>query len=375
MMAISSKARATIYAPPINETLDANKIRLPVDKNDLRYSVKIKIGSPGTEMTLLLDTASGPIWTQCKKSRSLFFPGKSHFFTDRSKTYRVLPCNHPMCQMDDNMCTCKNKLCVCTVKYGIRGGKTTRVDYILSSDSFTLPLRNKSSTTFTNMIFGCADRSNIFSGILGLNMEPYSLIKQLGENAKGRYSYCLHQGHGLLRFGDDIPQVTKYYKTTKILNPLTDEMYVGLTDISVAGKRLGLSPGMVSDVNNGGILMDTGTRFTVLKRRAYETVTQAFASYYDGMLKRVKVPRWGLCYKRNSSMKSNVSMTFHLQGADYVTSDMFVDLLGGSVMCLALQESDVPILGAVQQLNKRFIFDTNKNVMMFADEDCAKDRG
>ncbi|GER29154.1 eukaryotic aspartyl protease family protein [Striga asiatica] len=278
MMATSSKARATIYAHPKNETLSANKIQLPVQNKGLQYSVKIKIGSPSIEVTLLLDTGCGDIWTHCKKLTFLRFSERNGFFPKRSKTYKELPCHHPMCE--------KSK------------------EY----------------------------QSPVFSGILGMDKLPSSLISRVRENVKGRYSYCLHQGNGLLRFGDDIPQVTKDYKTTKILDPSYNGMYVDLTDISVAGKQLGLSPSMFSHAN-GGFIIDTGTQFTVLKRQAYDKVIKAFVDYYANRLKRVQMREWDLCYKHNSSMRSYASMTFHLQGADYVTSDLFVNLKGGVINC------------------------------------------
>ncbi|KAK6154267.1 hypothetical protein DH2020_008515 [Rehmannia glutinosa] len=339
IMAMSSKARA-VSSTPKNETFYANAIQIPVKNKGLQYSVNIRIGNPGTEVTLLLDT------------------------------------QHPLCQRAKNLCRCIKGQCVCTLKYGLEGGEINQIDAILSSDSFTLPLKNNGSRTFTNMIFGCANQSPVFSGILGMNKLPVSLISQVRNNVQGLYSYCLYGGHSYLRFGNDIPRVGKDVKTTQILYPSHPTMFLGLTDISVAEKRLGIPKALFS-YEQGGFLIDTGAQFTVLKKQAYDRVIQAFANYYDGKLKRVnkKIHYLELCYKSNSSMKSYASMTFHLQGgADYVTSNLYAAPKTG-IMCIGLVPGEVSILGAMQQWNTRFIFDMNMNVMKFVSEDCSKDRG
>ncbi|KAK6132473.1 hypothetical protein DH2020_033773 [Rehmannia glutinosa] len=304
IMAMSSKARA-VSSTPKNETFYANAIQIPVKNKGLQYSVNIKIGNPGTEVTLLLDTGSGPIWTLCKQS-------KSHFNPKKSKTYKALPCEHPLCQRAKNVCRCIKGQCVCTLKYGLEGGEINQIDAILSSDSFTLPLKNNGSRNFTNMIFGCANQSPVFSGILGMNKLPVSLISQVRNNVQGLYSYCLYGGHSYLRFGNDIPRVGKDVKTTQILYPSHPTMFLGLTDISVAEKRLG--------------------------------IPKALFSYEQG------------------------------GGADYVTSNLYAAPKTG-IMCIGLVPGEVSILGAMQQWNTRFIFDMNMNVMKFVSEDCSKDRG
>ncbi|GER47638.1 gamma-glutamyl hydrolase, partial [Striga asiatica] len=347
IMAMSSKARSKIYPVEKNGTSNT-KIQIPMIKDkDLRYSVNIKIGNPGNEATLLLDTGSGAIWTDCQQSNP-------HYNSKRSKTYKKLPCQHPMCKMAKNFCQCIKGKCVCTLRYGIEGGIKTEVHAILLSDTFTLPLKNKSSRTFKEMIFGCTNRSPVFSGILGLNKLPVSLISQIRKSVRGQYSYCLHQGHGYLRFGDDIPKIGKDVKTTPILHPSAETMCLDLKDISVAGKKLGISPAIFS-YSQGGFFIDTGTQITVLKRQAYDKVMKAFANFYDVRLKRAskKIQHLDLCYKQNSTMSSNyANMTFHLQGADYVPSHMYVAPEIG-IMCIGIMPGELSILGALQQFNKR----------------------
>ncbi|CAA0816352.1 Gamma-glutamyl hydrolase 2 [Striga hermonthica] len=237
------------------------------------------------------------------------------------------------------------------------------------------PLENKSSWTFKDTVFGCTNGSPVFSGILGLNKLPVSLISQIRKSVRGQYSYCLHQAHGYLRFGDDIPKIGKDVKTTSILHHSAETMFLELKDISVAGKRLGISTALFS-YSQGGFFVDTGTQLTILKRQAYDKVMKAFANFYDVRLKRAskKIQHLDLCYKQNSTMSNIANMTFHLQGADYVPSHMYVAPEIG-IMCIGILPGELSILGVLQQFNKRFVFDINNNVLKFVSEDCSKDRG
>ncbi|KAL0311371.1 UNVERIFIED_CONTAM: Aspartic proteinase CDR1 [Sesamum angustifolium] len=310
MMVISSNATALSRLPG-NGTVYAKAIQIPVKNQALRYTVKIRIGSPATEVTLLLDTGSGPIWTQCQQSKYYFNPKKS-------RTYKALPCEHPVCQNGKKSCKCIKGTCVCRQSYGFAGGKIQHIDAVLSSDSFTLPVKNNGVRTFSNMIFGCSSRSPVFSGILGLDKLPVSLISQVRNEVQGRYSYCLHDGDSYLRFGNDIPRVRKDAKTTTILYPDQPTLFLDLKDISVDQKPLGLSPVLFS-YEQGGFFVDTGAQFTVIKKQAYDKVIDAFANYYN-------VPQPG-------------------------------------ILCIGLIPGEVSILGALQQRNTRFVFDINANTL------------
>ncbi|KAI3466034.1 hypothetical protein Pfo_022697 [Paulownia fortunei] len=428
MMAMSSKARANSPTPKNGTFYADDAIQIPVKNQGLQYSVNIQIGNPGTEVTLLLDTGSGPIWTQCQQSKFYFNPMKS-------KTYKALSCQHPLCQKDKKLCKCINGQCVCSLSYGIKGGKINQIDAVLSSDSFTLPIKNNGYRTFTNMIFGCSSQSPVFSGILGLDKLPISLISQVRNKVQGRYSYCLYGGDGYLRFGNNIPQVRKDAKTTRILHPHHPTMFLGLTDVSVAQKRLGLSPALFS-YEQGGFLIDTGAQLTVLKKQAYNRVIKAFANYYNGRLKRSL--RQGLCaldwsleiyryWERCSSGIQDISVERQRLG---LSPSLFALKNGGVLMDTGVQytvltkkaynkvnrafqsyfkgrleeidrvywnlkpcyrltpgfndyptmtfhfegadfEAEYTHVKEVQQWNTRFMFDINENVLKFYRDDCA----
>ncbi|KAL3631476.1 hypothetical protein CASFOL_024460 [Castilleja foliolosa] len=362
MMVISSKQRASISS----RTLDANKVQIPFHKTNLHYAVRIKIGNPTQTVNLLLDTGSGVIWTQCHDSESRYIP-------NRSRTYRPMPCQHPVCLGAKDICECIHDQCVCTLSYGTEDGTMRHVQGVLSFDSFTLPLRNNRSRTFPDIIFGCGPTAPYFDGILGMNKLPISMINQLEEKARGRYSYCLSSGSGYLSFGNDIPQVEGQVQSTQILYPSDETMYLKLTGISVGETRLEELSAHLFSKSQGGFHIDTGAQYTVLKRQAYNMVMQEFGNYYDHKLERVDKRmeyKLDFCYKHNHSrVGSYIGMTFHLQGANYVTNNLYLFPERG-IMCIMLIPGRNSILGAAQQFNKRFIFDMNRSVMKFVDEDC-----
>ncbi|KAG8364846.1 hypothetical protein BUALT_Bualt18G0041000 [Buddleja alternifolia] len=156
----------------------------------------------------------------------------------KSTTYRALSCQHPLCLSlrANKTCQCIKGQCICNLRYGIEGA---------------------------------------------LNKLHLSFISQVRNKVGGRYSYCLRDGDSYLRFGNDIPRVGKDVITTNILYPHRSSMFVELIDISVAHKRLGLSPDLFS-YKQGGLGTDTGAQFTVIKKQAYDKVIEAFVYYYSG---------------------------------------------------------------------------------------------
>ncbi|KAI3466035.1 hypothetical protein Pfo_022698 [Paulownia fortunei] len=346
-------------------TINWNKIQIPVRHHDFRYSVNIKIGTPSKEVRLLFDTGSAFIWTQCTQKLNTYNPLSSN-------TYKPLPCNHRLCAK--KICKCIKNQCVCSIAYGSDGAKYTLAG---SLDTFRMPLSDQSEKAFPEIVFGCSNKQPLnFSGILGLDRTPVSLLGQLRSQTRGRFSYCLHSGPSYLTLGKDISNFEgKQVKTTPLVHTNYSALFLNLTDISVAGKRMGLSPSLFS-LRNGKVFLDTGIMYTVLAKRAYDKVNKAFASYFKGKLERVGGAFYNMepCYKMTPGFKDFPTMTFHFQGAaDLVAKNTHIT--DGNVACTAVARGSRTIIGAVQQWNTRFMFDINANVLKFYSDDCANDSG
>ncbi|GFP78676.1 aspartic proteinase nepenthesin-2 [Phtheirospermum japonicum] len=341
----------------LNSTINLNEIQFPVEhQEDFRYSVDVKIGTPGTYVKLLVDTDGSFMWTQCL---STTHPPLS------SKTYKKLPCNHRLCPKQFGKCI--QKQCVYTIPDKLSGAKFKLAG---SVDKFHIP----GSKSQLDIVFGCSTRQyRNLSGILGLDRTPVSLLSQLGKKSGGGYSYCLHKGDSYLTLGEDISSVGKKVKTTPLIHN-DHSTFLNLTDISVNGKRLGLSPSLFT-LKNGGGVMDTGRPYTMLTKKAYDKVNKAFQRHFKGKLKMIHNTYWNLkpCYRLPAGFNKYPNMTFHFEGADLETehTTIYEDTMG--VACMGVTRGRRTVIGAVQQWDTKFMFDINKNVVKFYRDDCKDD--
>lgn len=338
-----------------NSTISLNEIQFPMqDQQNYRYAVNVKIGSGGQQFKLLVDTGSGFIWAKCNEglSNSLL----------SSHTYQKLPCDHKLCAK--KLCKCIKKQCVCTIKYGSTGYKYELKQAI---DRFHFPGSEAS------IVFGCTKTKPLhLSGILALDRSPVSLVSQLRDKTGGRFSYCLHNGDSYLTLGKDISNSGKKVKTTPFIHTEYSAYFLNLTDISIGGHRLGLSPTLFA-LKNGGVFMDTGVQYTILPKRAYDKANQAFQNHFKGKLKKINRIYWNLepCYKLTPGFDDFPAMTFHFQRADLEAEYTHIADRELGVACTAVVPGKQTVIGALQQLNTRFMFDNRKNVLKFYKDDCA----
>ncbi|CAA0816351.1 Unknown protein [Striga hermonthica] len=223
-----------------NSTVNLNEIQFAVENQDnLRFSVDVEIGTPGANVKLLVDTDGGYLWTRCS------LPTRPPL---NSVTYRKLPCNHHMCPKE--ICRCIKNQCICNIYHRSSGNHFKLAG---SVDNFHIPGSEKK----VDIVFWCSVQqfSNL-SGTLGLDRSPVSLLSQTREESGGRYSYCLHSGDSYLTLGEDISSHGKKVKSTPLIHNDSPTLFLNLTDISVNGNRLGLSPRLFA-LKNGGVYMDT----------------------------------------------------------------------------------------------------------------------
>jgi hypothetical protein len=159
-----------------------------------------------------------------------------------------------------------------------------------------------SSLKFRNFTFGCAHTT--FSeptGVAGFGRGLLSFPAQLATHSSqlgNRFSYCLvsHSFHServrkpspliLGRYNDekqrndgDGSKVVEFVYTSMLENPKHPYFYcVGLKGISV-GKKTVLAPEILRRVNkrgDGGVVVDSGTTFTMLPAGFYNSVVAEF---------------------------------------------------------------------------------------------------
>ncbi|XP_065866542.1 aspartic proteinase CDR1-like [Euphorbia lathyris] len=374
-----SETRAN-FLHNLNTYPQSLKLKLATDAGI--HLVKIQIGTPAIPLYLLPDTGSNLVWTQCEPCTHRFNQTSPIYNSAASHTFKKLPCQHPFCHNNNSTFKCRNGECVYKETY--LGGSVT--EGIVASDTF--------ENSF-NLNFGCSKNNQNFDGfkgkfggVLGLSLSPISLLQQLGHVTQRRFSYCLVPFYGeanvssFLRFGSEINTHGRTFKSTPIVSPPNaDYYYMDLRDISVEGKRMEFPANMfaIKRDRSGGCFIDSGTTFTHIVEPAYKVVLKAFQNYFGKYgIRPIRLPHlhYDLCYRNKEEVEFAV-MTFHFQGADFEVEpeNLYVDIEKDDAFCLGLTSSpSLTIIGAMQQVDTRFIYDAAARRIYFSPENCIDDR-
>ncbi|PKI46131.1 hypothetical protein CRG98_033464 [Punica granatum] len=156
-------------------------------------------------------------------------------------------------------------------------------------------------------VFGCANTisgpsNSQESGLLGLGLSRFSLIRQLG----GKLSHCfgdIHDPkyeHNMLVFGEGAVlegDVTPLDTSRRLYS-------VSMEGISVGDEKLNIDPSIFKSqtLGDGGVVIDTGSTFSVLAKGGYELLHEKVQSVLDPSLQRITYSQEPglLCYKGQS---------------------------------------------------------------------------
>ncbi|XP_073360657.1 aspartyl protease family protein 2-like [Aegilops tauschii subsp. strangulata] len=247
------------------------------------------------------------------------------------------------------------------------------------------------------VIIGCAHTTASFkshgvvAGVCGLGKTYPSLIWFLRRDGLHRFSYCLFvpgsaNQHGFVRFGNDIPVDTRHMRSTRMLYPEDSSYFVNLVGISVAGSRL---RGNLAEVFrrrqlddgrwHSGCVIDAGTPWGVMVKAAYDILEHTLAEH-GRRIGVTRVPRtnFGLCFRATRAILSQLPMvTLHFEHEqDLMLSPNKLFITQEQDICLTVSPSThITIIGAIQQLGTRFIYDLVVDRVYFAPENCNADTG
>ncbi|KAL5802554.1 hypothetical protein ACOSQ4_030859 [Xanthoceras sorbifolium] len=327
----------------------------------LFYIAEVGTGTPLLKVNLLVDTAGGLIWTQCEP------------FKNSSSTYRKLPYDPLLCSGPIKLYTCVNGECICGVSYG--GG----------SSGYTKGQMVKVRKTINNIIFGCSNDNQNFATfqrngqifrIMGMDLSPDSLFRQLLAKIGNRFSYCVTPfedillAPSLIRFGDDIPPPRPNIQQTPFYTiPYAFSFYLNLADISVGLHRLHFPPDIFRAIQGGttsGLIIDSGAAYT------------AFEEYYESkqLHRRASTTFFRSCYDYQPGFNEFPTLTYHFDGTDYVIDGRHVNVFinPGSYFCVGiLPGSAMSILGINHMQNMRLIYYGNIGALQFYPEHCIYD--
>ncbi|XP_050127347.1 aspartic proteinase nepenthesin-1-like [Malus sylvestris] len=388
-----SKSRAHRFQPITNPNssspvLVPNTIRSYVRHafSDFFYTV-ITIGTPPQVANLAIDTGSAFTWVQSAECRKCIVTPLPGFDLRKSSSSRVLPYNHPLCVPP--FLSPRGRGCSYLLEYADR----TTTEGLVGFEKFTF-LSEKGQQDVplafglglvNNIIFSVRDddHPNPIIGIMGLGRDhPTSILRQL---TLLRFSYCLapqfEATPSLLHFGDDAKIIgATNVRSTPILGGPDDHYYVRLNGISLNGQLLPIDPNLFK-LGGGGVVVDTGAPYSLIVDEAFQILRQAVVDYFYNMYQWQPIPKtarddFDLCYDFHTVFTAP-SVMLHFEGGDMEVHkpSLFTVVEKKSELCMTIlslgtSENLPSIVGAVQQVNYKFLFDVGARMLHFAEEDC-----
>ncbi|KAF7075417.1 hypothetical protein CFC21_080199 [Triticum aestivum] len=393
----ASKARAARInarlAHAIGKGGDMSAAHVPLAPlGDEGHSLTVGIGTPPQPRTLIVDTGSDLIWTQCELPRGRAARQREPPLYDprKSSSFSFLPCGSRLCQEGQfSGKNCTGNRCMYDELYG-----SAEADGLLASETFTFGVQR--SKVSLPLGFGCGALSAGSlagaSGLMGLSPGIMSLVSQL---SVPRFSYCLtpfaERKTSPMLFGA-MADLRKYntagpIQTTAILtNPAEETFYyyVPLVGLSLGTKRLRVPADSltIKPDGTGGTIVDSGSTIAYLAGTAFEAVKTAVLEAVSLPVFNGTVEDYELCFALPSGVAMAAVKTpplvLHFDGgaAMALPRDNYFQEPRAGLMCLAVARSpedlgaSISIIGNVQQQNMHVLFDVRNQKFSFAPTKC-----
>ncbi len=102
-----SHARRDAIARSMQSAPKSNSVKLPssipvTTQGEGEYLTQIGLGTPKKTLTLILDTGSDLVWTQCLACKSCYPQIDPVFNPAKSSTYKPVKCGFNMCQVNES---------------------------------------------------------------------------------------------------------------------------------------------------------------------------------------------------------------------------------------------------------------------------------
>ncbi|GLU01203.1 hypothetical protein SLE2022_185240 [Rubroshorea leprosula] len=343
------------------------------------YIVTVGLGTPKKDLSLVFDTGSDLTWTQCQPCVGYCYQQKEPIFDPtQSKSYLNISCSSSICgslySATGNRPDCSSSTCVYKIGYG---DKSFSVGFF-GTERLTLT----SADIFDNFVFGCGENNQgLFrgaAGLLGLGRNELSLPSQIAQKYNKVFSYCLPSSAsstGYLSFGNSGFSNSVKFTPLVTLSRGPSFYGLGITGISVDGKRLSISSSVFT---TAGTIIDSGTVITRLPPTAYSALRTAFR---QGMSKYPMGKEFQIldtCYdlsSYNSVSIPNISISFSGGVELEIAPAGILIVISPSQVCLAFagnnDDSEVGILGNVQQRTLQVVYDGANGRLGFAADGCS----
>ncbi|XP_060186399.1 protein ASPARTIC PROTEASE IN GUARD CELL 2-like [Lycium barbarum] len=347
-----------------------------MDQGSGEYFVRIGVGSPARNQYVVLDSGSDIVWVQCQPCTKCYSQSDPVFDPSLSVSFTGVPCGSSVCDRVENS-GCHAGRCKYEVMYG--DGSYTKGTMAIETLTF-------GHTMVRNVAIGCGhSNSGMFTaaaGLLGLGGGSMSLVGQLGGQTGGAFSYCLVSrgtgSNGSLEFGRGVLPVGAAW-VPLIRNPLTPSFYyIGLSGLGIGGVRVPISEDVfkITELGDGGVVMDTGTAVTRLPSEAYVAFRDAFVAETASLPRAPAVSIFDTCYDLDGFVMVRVpTVSFFLSGGQIFTlpaRNFLIPVNDKGTFCFAFapSPSGLSIIGNIQQEGIQISFDGANGFVGFGPNIC-----
>uniref|UniRef100_A0A7N0V5H2 Peptidase A1 domain-containing protein n=1 Tax=Kalanchoe fedtschenkoi TaxID=63787 RepID=A0A7N0V5H2_KALFE len=320
------------------------------------YLMKIRLGTPPVDIIAVADTGSDLTWTQCQPC---------------TRSSRPCPFWHGI--------ECRDGLCHHDTRY-VEGSYSKG---FLSTETLRMDSTTHAHVTMPTFIFGCGidnggPSGGVGSGVIGLGAGPQSIVTQLGQLSRRKFSYCLIplglQGRtSHIHFGDGAAVHGPGTVTVHLARGQHPSFYhVTLEALTVGRARIPFIAGHSGAVQEGNIVIDSGSTIMRLPRHFYAQIKLAVTM----QTRAPEVPDptgvLDLCYRKDHQSLQLPSIVANFRGGDVPLKRYNAFVTTGPVTCLAIVASErVTVYGNVAQQDFLIGFDKMVGTVSFKPFDCT----
>ncbi|KAM7253363.1 hypothetical protein ACFE04_025981 [Oxalis oulophora] len=343
------------------------------------YTVTLLMGNPPRPYDLDIDTGSDLTWVQCdapckgctRPRNQLYVPNanKAIVCSDIACTHATSP-EKPKCEKPTDQCHYE-------IIYADSGSSMGA----LVKDNIAFKLKNGSAVA-PQLAFGCGYDQEYKGphdppktlGVLGLGNGNVSIVSQLQSlgAAKNVIGHCLSsKTGGFLFFGSDFVPSSRISWTPLLTSEPGQHYKAGPAELLFDGK--------CTQNKDLEVIFDSGSSYTYLNARTYQSLLELLRKNLAPSLKDVKDPALPVCWKGERPFKSvqDVKSEFKTLGLRFskgktVTLDMppenFLVVTNLGNVCLAILRAGVDaldknanIIGDISMVDKLVVYDNEKS--------------
>uniref|UniRef100_A0A7N0TGL6 Peptidase A1 domain-containing protein n=1 Tax=Kalanchoe fedtschenkoi TaxID=63787 RepID=A0A7N0TGL6_KALFE len=331
----------SVWRANMSSSITPNTPTADIIRHNNRFFMKIRLGTPPVDIIAVADTGSDLTWTQCLPCTQCFPQHQPLFNTQASSSYGTIQCGPSRpCPLLSGI-RCLAGLCHHDIRYA--DGMHTRG--LLSTETLRMDSTAHSTVQIPSYIFGCGMDNNgnvggIGSGVIGLGAGPESIVTQLGHLSGRKFSYCLmpldlprRVSH--IHFGDRAAVRGPGTITVSLVPGRPGNFYhVTLEAFTVGRTRIPFIGRSGSTIDQGNIIIDSGSALTTLPRHLYAQIKQAVTMQTDAPERLLE-----LCFRKDRLLQLP-SIVANFRGGNVPLKRFNAFVTMGSATCLAFGVSE-----------------------------------